>query len=53
MERELEVFVGDKRIATNNFASQIIISTVTGLLKPLRHVNTDQKIQITVGALKD
>lgn len=52
MERDLEVYVGDKRVATNEFARQIIISTVTGLLKPLKHVDTDEKIQITVGALK-
>ena len=52
MERELEVLVGDRRIATNEFARRIIISTLTGLLKPLRHVDTDEKIQITIGALK-
>jgi len=52
MERELEVYIGDKRVATNEFARRIIISTVTGLLKPLKHVDTDEKIQITVGALK-
>ena len=52
MERDLEVYVGDKRVATNEFARQIIISTVTGLLKPLKHVNTDEKIQITIGAHK-
>jgi hypothetical protein len=52
MDRELEVFVGEKRIATNEFARQIIISTLTGLLKPLKHVNTDEKIQITIGELK-
>ena len=52
MERDLEVFVGDKRIATNVFARQIIISTLTGMLKPLKHVDTDEKIQITIGALK-
>ncbi len=53
MERELEIYIGDKRVATNDFARQIIISTVTGLLKPLKHVDTDEKIQITVGSLKD
>jgi hypothetical protein len=52
MERNLEVYVGDKRIATNEFARQIIISTITGLLKPLKHVDTDGKIQITIGAQK-
>jgi hypothetical protein len=52
MERELEVLVGDRRIATNEFARRIIISTLTGLLKPLRHVDTDEKIRITIGALK-
>jgi len=52
MERELEIYIGDKRVATNEFARQIIISTVTGLLKPLKHVNTDEKIQITVGSFK-
>lgn len=52
MERELEIFVGDERIATNDFARQIIISTLTGLLKPLKNVDTDERIQITVGALK-
>jgi hypothetical protein len=52
MERDLEIFVGEKRIATNEFARQIIISTLTGLLKPLKHVDTDEKIQIKVGALK-
>jgi hypothetical protein len=52
MERELEVLVGDRRIATNEFARRIIISTLTGLLEPLKHVDTDEKIQITIGALK-
>ena len=52
MERDLELLIGDKRIATNQFARQIIISTLTGLLKPLRHVDTDEKIRITIGALK-
>ena len=52
MERDLEIRVGDRRIATNEFARQIIISTLTGLLKPLKHVDTDEKIEITVGALK-
>ena len=52
MERDLEVLVGDKRIATNEFAKQIIISTITGLLKPLKHVDTDEKIRITIGALE-
>jgi hypothetical protein len=52
MERDLEVLIGDKRIATNEFAKQIIVSTLTGLLKPLKHVDTDEKIQITIGALK-
>jgi len=50
MERDLEIFVGEKRIATNEFARQIIISTLTGLLKPLKHVDTNEKIQITIGA---
>jgi hypothetical protein len=52
MERDLEVRVGDKRVATNEFARQIIISTLTGLLKPLKHVDTEEKIQITIGPLK-
>jgi hypothetical protein len=52
MDRDLELLVGDRRIATNQFARQVIISTLTGLLKPLKHVNTDEKIQITIGALK-
>jgi hypothetical protein len=52
MERDLEVFVGDKRIATNEFTKQIIISTLTGLLKPLKHVDTEEKIRITIGAPK-
>jgi hypothetical protein len=53
MDRDLEIRIGDKRVATNEFTRQIIISTLTGLLKPLKHVDTDQRIQITVGALKD
>ena len=52
MERDLEVRVGDKRIATNEFARQIIISTLTGLLKPLKHVDAEKKIQITIGPLE-
>ena len=52
MERELEIFVGERRIPTNQFATQIIIGTLTGLLKPLKHVDTDEKIRITLGALK-
>jgi hypothetical protein len=52
MERDLEIRVGDRRIATNEFARQIVISTLTGLLKPLKHVDTDEKIEITLGALK-
>ena len=53
MERELEIFVGEQRIDTNEFARQIIISTLTGLLKPLKNVDTDRRIRITVGALKE
>ena len=52
MDRDLEIFIGDRKIPTNQFARQVIISTVTGLLKPLKHVDTDEKIQITIGALK-
>jgi hypothetical protein len=52
MKRELEIFVGERRIPTNQFATQIIISTLTGLLKPLKHVDTEQRIRITVGALE-
>lgn len=52
MERDLEIFVGDKRIATNEFAKQIVINTLTGLLTPFKHVDTKEKIQITIGALK-
>ncbi|UCF99883.1 MAG: hypothetical protein JSV89_10195 [Spirochaetaceae bacterium] len=53
MERELEIRVGDRRIATNDFTKQIIISALTGLLKPLKHVDTEKNIQITIGALKN
>ena len=52
MERELEIIVGERRIPTNQFATQIIIGTLTGLLKPLKHVDTDEKIRITLGALR-
>jgi len=52
MDRELEIFVGGKRVPTNQFARQIIISTVAGLLTPLRDVDTSEKIQITVGPVK-
>jgi len=52
MDRELEIFVGGKRVPTNQFARQIIISTVAGLLTPLRDVDTTEKIQITVGPVK-
>ena len=52
MERELEILVGERRIPTNRFAKQIIISTLTGLLKPLKNVDTDERIRITLEALK-
>ena len=52
MERDLEIFIGEKRIATNEFARQMIISTLTGLLKPLKNADTDEKIRIKVGALE-
>ncbi|MBN2551430.1 MAG: hypothetical protein JXB06_01615 [Spirochaetales bacterium] len=51
MDRDLEIFIGDSRVPTNQFARQVIISTITGLLKPLRNVDTNEKIQITIGSL--
>jgi hypothetical protein len=52
MEREIEIRVGDKRIAMNQFAKEIIESTLVGMLKSLKHVEVDEKIQITLGAVK-
>ncbi|MCK5008538.1 MAG: hypothetical protein KAR73_14195 [Spirochaetales bacterium] len=52
MEREIEIRVGDKRIAINQFTKEIIESTLVGMLKSLKHVEVDEKIQITLGAVK-
>ncbi|MEE8591752.1 MAG: hypothetical protein V3T35_10575 [Spirochaetia bacterium] len=52
MEREIEIRVGDKRIAMNQFTKEIIESTLVGMLKSLKHVEVDEKIQITLGAVK-
>ena len=52
MEREIEIRVGDKRIAMNHFAKEIIKGTLVGMLKPLKHVEVDEKIQITLEAVK-
>ena len=52
MEREIEIRVGDKRIAMNQFAKEIIGSTLVGMIKSLKHVEVDEKIQITLGAVK-
>jgi hypothetical protein len=52
MEREIEIRVGDKRIAVNQFTKEIIESTLVGMLKSLKHVEVDEKIQITLGAVK-
>jgi hypothetical protein len=52
MERDIEIWVGDRRIAMNQFAKEIIKSTLVGMLKPLKHVEVDEKIQITLGAVR-
>jgi len=52
MEREIEIRVGDKRIAMNRFTEEVIRSTLVGMLKSLKHVEVDEKIQITLGAVK-
>jgi hypothetical protein len=52
MEREIEIRVGDKRIAMNQFTKEIIESTLVGMIKSLKHVEVDEKIQITLGAVK-
>jgi hypothetical protein len=52
MEREIEIRVGEKRIAMNQFTKEIIESTLVGMLKSLKHVAVDEKIQITLGAVK-
>jgi hypothetical protein len=52
MEREIEIRVGDKRIAMNRFTKEIIKSTLVGMLESLKHVEVDEKIQITLEAVK-
>ncbi len=52
MEREIEIRVGEKRIAMNRFAKEMIRNTLVGMLTSLKNVDTDEKIQITLGAVK-
>ena len=52
MEREIEIRVGDKRIAMNQFTKEIVRSTLVGLLKALKRVEVDEEIQITLGSVK-
>jgi len=52
MQREIEVRVGEKRIAMNRFAKEMIGNTLVGVLTALKNVDTDEKIQITLGAVE-
>ena len=52
MEREIEIRVADKRIAMNKFAKEIVKNTLEGMLKSLKHVEVEEKIQITFGEVR-
>ena len=52
MEREIEVRVGEERIAMNRFAKEMIRNILVGMLTSLKNVDTDEKIQITLGAFR-
>lgn len=53
MEREMEIRVGDKRIALNHFAKRIITDTLVGMLGSLKHVEPEKEITIRIAAAKE
>jgi len=52
MAREIEVRIGDRRLGLNQFAKELIINTLTGLLGSLKHVDVEQQIVIRIEAVK-
>lgn len=53
MRREVELRVGDKRIALNLFAKEVITNVVLGLIGSLKGVASEREISLRIGAVTE
>jgi hypothetical protein len=50
MKREIELHVGDKRVALNLFTKEIITNIVVGMVESLKGVTPEGEIRLRIGA---